>query len=266
MIEFLQKIPINGIVKGVCVFAKENAGPISTGAVALGIVTTFLLAAKAGSEAKDDCEEMKEELEVDELTFGEKFKASWKRFIPAVFMMLLTISCLVYTTNRMMKRYAALSAAYTMTENYLREYTESTKAITGPKKEQAIRDEANIKQAQKTPVNDRGIIETGHGDDLFFDAVITTRYFRSSLEQVKNVEKELAGIYNAEDELKLDEYTYRLGLGTRSSIGNYIGWRKTGKYDETSKFGLYYTSGIADTGEPYIIISQGANRLTDLTR
>jgi len=252
-------------VKGLCTFAKVNAGPISTVAVILGMVTAFSLAAKAGKEAAEDIEEAKEELEVEELTLGEKVKFTWKRFLPAVFVLLLTITSFVYTTRQMAKRYAALSAAYSLTESYLKDYMDATKEAAGQKKEQTIRDAANVKQAKKYPI-ERGVIETGYGDDLFFDEVITTRYFRSTLDHVQAAEKELASIYQAEDSITMDDYTFRMGLGTRSNNGNNLGWKKSGKLDETNKFFLYYTAAISDSGEPYIIISQGPNRMTDLMR
>ena len=264
-LDFLKKIPVGGIVKDLCVFAKANAGPISTVAVILGMVTAVALAAKAGNEAAEDIEEMKDELDTDELTFGEKFKAVWKRFIPTIFILALTITCLVYTSAKMAKRYAELSAAYGLTQTYLKDYMESTKEIAGPKKEQSIHDATNIKQAARAPIN-RGIVETGYGDDLFLDEVITTRFFRSSLEHVKMMERELADIYEAEDCITLGDYTFRMGLGARGNNCDSLGWKKSGKFDETSSFSLYYTSGISDKGEPYIIVSQGPNRLTDLTR
>ena len=264
MVELLRKIPIGGVVKNLSIFAQDNAGPITTGAVALGMVTAFILAAKAGSEASKDIEEMKDELETDELTAKEKFHACWKRFIPSVFMLVLTLTCFIYTTNRMIKRYAALSAAYSLTESYLKDYQEAARQTVGEKKEQSIRDKANLRQAERVPI-DRGIIETGYGDDLFFDEVITTRYFRSTLDHVKAMEKELAGIYESEDAITMDDYTLRMGLGARANNGNNLGWRKSGKFDETRSFNLYYTSGISESGEPYIIVSQGPNRMTDLT-
>ena len=255
---------INAIAKGVLSFAKDNAGPITTGAVVLGMVTAFVLSARAGEKAAEDFEEMKEELEVEELTFGEKVKASWKRFLPSVFVLLMTLTCFVYTTNRMMKRYAALSAAYSITENYLRDYIDETKRIAGPKKEQMIRDDVSIKQAERAPT-ERGIIETGYGDDLFYDAVITSRYFRSNMEHVKTVVRELNNQYQAEDELKVRDYTYGVGLAGFTNTSDYLGWRKTGHIDGTEKFSLYFTSSIYEpTGEPYIIINQDANWLTDL--
>lgn len=262
---FLKKIPAGGVVKDLCTFMKANAGPISTGAVVIGMVAAFILAAKAGNEAAEDIEEAKEEMDVDELTLGDKVRITWKRFLPSVFVLLLTITSFIYTTRQMAKRYAALSAAYSLTESYLKDYMEATKESAGQKKEQTIRDSANVKQAMKIPV-DRGIVETGYGDDLFFDGVITTRYFRSTLDRVQAVEKELASIYEAEDSITMDDYTFRLGLGAVANNGNSLGWKKSGNFDSTKSFDLYYTAAISDKGEPYIVISQGANRMTDLTR
>ena len=264
-LDLFRKIPIGGIISDLCHIAKANAGPISTGAVIIGMVTVFVLAAKAGNEAAEDIEEKKEELETDELTIGEKISATWKRFFPAVFILILTATCFVYTTKQMAKRYAVLSAAYSLRESYLKEYIAEAKQIAGPKKEQQIRDNANLKIAEKVPI-ERGIIETGYGDDLFFDEVITTKYFRSSLDHVKAMEKELSGIYESEDVLTMDDYTFRMGLGARANNGNNLGWKKSGEFDETRSFSLYYTSGINDRGEPYIIISQGPNRMTDLRK
>ena len=87
------------------------------------------------------------------------------------------------------------------------------------------------------------------------------------MEAVKNAEKELASIYQSEGELKIDEYTYMLGIGRYSSIGNYMGWRMTGKYDGTEKFEFDFSHGGHElTGEPYCAIYFYKNLPTDLRR
>lgn len=261
------KLPIGAVVRNIVTLAKANATPLSTGVVILGMISAVVLAAKAGKDSANDIEEAKEELQVEELTFKEKFHVTWKRYIPVILILGLSIACLVVNTNRMMKRYAALSTAYALSESYLKDYMEATKESVGTKKEQTIRDNVMNKQIREHPIDEeerRGIIDTGNGNTLFYDA-ITTRYFRSSMEKVKVAERDLAGIYATEDELKLDEYTYAIGLGAHSECGNYLGWRKTGKFDGTESFGFDYSSGLTDSGEPYVAIYHYRNRLVSLS-
>lgn len=260
----MSKLPIAAFTKQMMTFAKVHATPISTGAVIIGMISAVVLAVKAGKETAEDIEELKEELETEELSVKEVIKVSWKHFIPVVLILGLSIGCLVVTTNKMMKRYAALSTAYALTENYMKDYMAATSETVGAKKEQNIRDKAIEKQVARHPVAERGIVETGHGDTLFYDA-ITTRYFRSSMENVKKAEKHLAGIYQAEDMLRFSEYTYALGIGANCEFGDSLGWKKSGRLDLTDEFAFLYSSGLApDTGEPYVAIYH-LNQLTDIT-
>lgn len=255
---------VGSIAKQFLNFVNMNQTPISTGAVVIGIVSAVILAVKAGKESEEDILELQEELnEGEELTSKDIVKTVWKRFIPVILVTVLTISCLIVSTKHMMKRYAALSTAYAISENYLKDYMEATKDTVGEKKEQAIRDNAMEKQVARHPIAERGIVETGKGDDLFYDS-ITTRYFRTNMDSVRKAEKYLAGIYQTEGEVKLSEYTYSLGLGASSEIGDYIGWKQRGNGFPDS-YGFLYSSGLApDTGEPYCAIYH-LNLLTDLT-
>ena len=103
-------VPISTIAGNVISLAKTNTASFSTGAVIIGMISAVILAIKAGKEASEDIEEVKEEFETDELSFGEIVRVTWKRFLPVILILALTISCLVYSTNKMMKRYAALAA------------------------------------------------------------------------------------------------------------------------------------------------------------
>ena len=258
------KIPFGAAARGMLTLAKANATPISTAMVILGMVSAVVLAVKAGKESVEDIEEAKEELETDELTFGEIVRATWKRFLPVFLILGLSIACLVVNMNRMMKRYAALSTAYALSENYLRDYMETTKETVGAKKEQQIRDDVIDKPVKDHPFDkeaERGIVETGKGNTLFYDA-ITTRFFRSSMDKVKAAERDLAGIYATEDVVYLDDYTNALGLGKYSECGNYLGWQKTGKFDGSENLMFDYSSGLTASGEPYVAIYHYRNRLS----
>ncbi len=260
------KIPIGAIAKNVILFAKANATPIATGAVILGMVSAVVLAVKATKESVEDIEEVKEEYEVDELTPKEVVRVVWRRFIPVILILGLTIACLLVNTNRMVKRYAALSTAYALSESYVKDYMDATKETVGAKKEQDIRDHAIEKQVSRKPLDkdaaQRGIIERGHGDTLFYDT-LTTRYFHDSIEHVKEVERDLAGVYEAEDKLYADDYSRAL-LGITTHFEQ-MGWRKTGKIDGTHKFKLNYTSGLIENSmTPYAAIYRDNNPLVEL--
>ena len=223
------KIPIGEVVRNLVILAKANATPIATGAVIIGMVSAVVLAVKAGKESSEDIEEAKELLEVDQLTFKETIRAVWRRFIPVILILGLSIACLVVNTNRMMKRYAALSTAYALSESYLKDYMDSTKESVGTKKEQAIRDDVIEKKAKANPVSQRGIINTGYGDTLFYDALLN-KYFRSSMEKVRKNEERCADIYETEDVLTMETYAGIMELPS-PEYADYLGWKKTGNID-----------------------------------
>ncbi len=257
------KVPIGAIAKNLIALAKANATPIATGAVILGMVSAVVLAVKAGKESAEDIEEVKEEMEVDQLTPKEVIKVVWRRFIPVILILSLTIACLVVNTSRMMKRYAALSTAYALSESYLKDYIDATKENVGAKKEQTIRDSAVDKQVQRNKVDEsqRGIIETGTGTELFYDT-LTGRLFRDSIDHVQKVERKLSNMYESDDKLYADDYTKEL-LGIHTELEQ-MGWKKTGKIDGTHRFKFGYTHGMTNSMSSYIAIYIDNNHLTEI--
>ena len=56
---------------------------------------------------------------------------------------------------------------------------------------------------------------------LFYDP-ITTRYFRSSIEEIKKAKEKLVSICETKGDANLNDYIESLKIGSHSSIGDYI--------------------------------------------
>ena len=92
----------------------------------------------------------------------------------------------------------------------------------GKNKEREIRDEVAKDKIINNPVNNRGVILTGKGDTLCYDA-LTGRYFKSDIEQIRRAINELGRSMLNHMSITLNDVYYALGLET-TKIGEMIGW------------------------------------------
>ena len=183
---------LSSVARSIQTTLTEHSPEILTGLGITGMVTTTVLAVKATPKAlilirdaeiaKTDkqFEDGKKLDEIEpELTPVEVVKATWKCYIPAAITCGLSIACLVGASSVHLKRNAALTTAYMLSETALKEYKDSVVETIGERKEQAVRDNVAKHRVEEHPVSNNQVFVTGKGDTLCYD-MLTDRYFKSN--------------------------------------------------------------------------------------
>lgn len=206
-------------------FLNKHQPEILTGVGIAGMLTTTVLAVKATPKAIRLLETRKKELEVDKLTPVETVKTTWKCYIPATLTCVASTACLIGSSTVSVRRNAALTAAYKLSETALSEYKHAVVETIGEKKEHLIHDKIAEKQIEHNPIDKNSIIITEKGNTLCFDP-ISGRYFKSDIDKIRKSENNLNKqiLTNAFGEgASLNDFYDELGL-PRTDRGYEIGW------------------------------------------
>ena len=162
--------------------------------------------------------------ETDELTWVEIIKAGWKPYAPAIMTAVVGVACIVGGTRANARRNAALSAAYTVVEQTLNDYTAKTKEIVGEKKEKEIRDAIAEDELKKHPLSGCNVVRMPKcGKTLCYD-VRSREYFMSDYNTIKKVENDLNRRLRSEMFISLNEVYDEFGIVHDDELGDDIGW------------------------------------------
>lgn len=186
--------------------------------------------------------------QIDRLKPAEVVKVTWKCYIPAAVFTGLGIGLIVGGSTENVRRNTALVTAYTVSENALREYQKKVVETVGEAKEKVVRDAIAQDKIEATPVSGSEVVITEKGNTLCFDT-LSSRYFRSDIEKIKRVENNLNRQMRDDMYIALNDFYFELGLSP-IGIGDNIGWNINSGYID-----IYYSSHIADDGNPCIVLN-----------
>lgn len=210
-----------------------------------GMISAAVLAVKATPKALKLLEERKKEEKVDGLTAAETVKTVWKCYIPSVLTGAFSIFLIATANSINLKRNAAITAAYSLSETAFREYKNKVVETIGERKEEAVRDSVAKDRIQRAP--EQEVILTEKGNMLCYDT-LSGRYFKTDIEKLKASVNELNRQMRDEMFISLNEYYYELGLSP-TKIGDDLGWNIDKGYIELS-----FSSQLTDTQTPCLVI------------
>lgn len=212
-------------------FISRSSPTILIGLSVAGLVTTVILAVKATPKALLLIDETQEYM----MGEGKKYplvthtkleivKLTWRCYLPAAAMGIVTIACIIGANSINLRRNAALASVYSLTEATLKEYQAKVVETFGESKAKKIKNEIATDQLKKNPVVDETeLLLTGHGMTLCYD-IISGRYFRSDIESIRKVQNELNNqLLGGDMYLSLNDLYYALGL-PNIKIGDELGW------------------------------------------
>lgn len=247
----MNKPNITGIIDSAKKTITAHSPEILTGLGIAGMLTTTILAVGATPKALRLIEEKKNELECkDKLPPIETFKATWKCYIPAAVTAVASTACLIGASSVSLRRNAALTAAYKLSETALTEYRDKVVETVGEKKERLIRDKVDKERIESSPVNENDVIQTGVGKSLCYD-YYSGRYFQSDIEflrrAINNINKGM--IHDPFGYASLNDLYSEIGIpGT--ALGEIMGWNVSrGLIKED------FGSQIASDGRPCIVMA-----------
>jgi hypothetical protein len=212
-------------------FISDNATGILTAGGVVGVVTTSVLTARATFKASTILEvEMQRRIATEmqepedrepKMTTPEKVKMVWPHYIPPALSGGVTIAAIIMANRMNAQRIAALAAAYSISENRLKEFQKKVEAkLTGPKNQQ-IHDEIAQDRINANPPNREVIILDGK-NVLCYD-LFSGRYFNSTMQEIKAAELSTnAEIYN-HDYASLSYFYDELEIAP-TGYSDLVGW------------------------------------------
>lgn len=229
--------------------AKRNAPVISLVIAGVSFVGATISAIKATSVSVRQIDKATEE-KGEKLSAKEIIKACGKNYIPTALATATGVTALVIGGRGYHTRYKSVAALLAATETSKKQLEEVVLEKFGEKKFEEVQNEVAKKQLETDPVSKSSVYSTGKGTTLCKDS-LSGRYFRCDIEQIKR------GL-NAFNErllkcecLDYNELFYCIDPRMEEiSFGGDVGWNI-----RDGLLTLHYTTQLADTGEPCLVIS-----------
>lgn len=241
---------INGIIKSVGAMASKHSPELLTAFGIASMFTGVVMAVHATPKAIDIIKAREEE-KGGALSKPEVVAAAWKPYIPTAVFCAVAVICFVGANAISKNRCAALTAAYTLSETALREYTQEVKEAVGEKKEQEIHTKVIQKRINKTPVDEDTITCEGALTDpdnertRCYDA-FTGEYFWSDRAKIDRAVNDINRMMLTEDWVSMNDFYDSLGR-ERTKLGDLLGWsNRRGLSSVTAR----YSSHLAPNGRP----------------
>lgn len=211
-------------------FTIDNSPSILAAFGATGTLTTAYLTGKATLRAAEVVKREQERInpshrdDYDELvmTNQDVVKLVWKLYIPAAASATVTIAAIIGSSQISNRRATAMAAAFSALDQGFSEYKEKIVEKIGETKERAYRDEIAQDRVTKNPPNENVVIITDDGDVLCYDH-FTGRYFKSSMEKLKQAENEINHTILHQDYASVSDFYDLIGLPA-TSYSEEVGW------------------------------------------
>ena len=245
----MKKINLSEITKNMKNAVSKHTPEILTGFGIAGMFTTTILAVKATPKAIKLIEAEKKESNKEKLTVIETVKTTWKCYIPAGTIALVSTGCLIGASSVNLRRNAVLATAYKIAENTHKEYREKVIETIGEKKEKVINDNIMKDKMDKNPVDHSTVIITDKGNTLCYDA-LSGRYFKSDIDKIKKVENELNRRMRNDNYISLNEFYDEIGLEHINPLGDDLGWNIDRGYID-----IQFSPQLTPNDEPCVAIN-----------
>lgn len=212
---------------------KENAPALLAGIALIGVVTTGILAFKAGLKANDILKNQKEELDMvdpeDKEAIKQVKKETIKKIVPVVsapiLMGVTTSACVLGGHHVSQKRLAVLSAAYSVAEKSVTDLNQKMVDILGEGKAKTIKDAVTkdkFKSMEKDGNIGEKIVVTGNGDVPCID-LYTGQPFYSNADKIRRAINELSSECGSNMYVELNDLYEKLRIPIRP-VGRDFGW------------------------------------------
>lgn len=157
---------------------------------------------------------------------SETFKMTWLCYLPAGISAFFSIAAIIASNSINQKRLAAMSILLSSAETALSKYEDKVTSMFGKAKADKIKSEiANDMLPSHTP-DDSSIVNTKHGDTLFFDRVRGLA-FRSSMEYILQQQNDFNAdlLSDGGGDASLNDWYYMLGLDS-AELADVVGFTK----------------------------------------
>lgn len=255
---------LKGLFGQAMTYVNKNSPMFLTGLGVVGVVTTGVMAYKAGPKAHQIMLDYRKDKELIDPDDKETKRIVTKEaavklapvILPPIAMGILTCVCIISSHKISMKRVAVLSAAYNLADNKLKDYQKKVFETVGEMKNNQIKESIAKEHLDNTNTHVPAII-TGYGDMPCLDGYTGTK-FLGSQDKINKVilklSKEIAELKKREDEpfIELWELYYELGIEEQPPFSRDFGWY----YDDLQDDGTLpiYTTAILKDGIAYVVM------------
>ena len=232
-------------------FTIDNSPFLLTVVGAIGIAGTAFLSGRAGFKAAQILQEKREFYNLHReagqpmhtFTRKEMLALTWKAYVPACGVGLVTLGAVVGSNHISTSRSAALATAFTISQEAAEKYKAKVIEKLGDVKEKAVVDAVATEEIKDNPPSDSNVIivSNGAGRQLFQDSM-SGRYFEIEAESVNQAVNELNRQVLAHDYATLTEFYELLGLA-KTEMSDEVGWHSGDLLD------VYFAPVIHDNGK-----------------
>ena len=172
---------------------RRNSTKILAGVGITGYFVTSIFSIRAYKECERRIEQRKEELGMDKLTTAETIKVCWKPAILPILSFTTSSICIIGAQNILLKKNAALLAAYKASETTLAEFKKQTKTTVGEEAYKKIQDKVTEKQIEQVEIpNKKTYLDDER--ELYYDGTYGGYFYATELEVYKAFEETRADI------------------------------------------------------------------------
>ena len=246
------------LLKAGKLMVSNNLPNILKGIAIAGVGTTAILAGKGALEADKYLRETEDPEDLECMTLKDKFKKTYKFYIPAFATGTMTVACMLGSDHMRVKKIATITTVATTAEKALIDNRNKIEELFGEKGLRKLDEKLNEEHAATYFNNLDDVYETGHGHVLCCEGYLTGKKFRANPEWVYKCVNDFNAELNAGAALSFNNFLEMLipSIDFRSlpSHGEELGFNLeiNGRLMELS-----VDSGVLpDTKEPYLIFTQ----------
>lgn len=249
---------MKSLLDSALIFGKKNLPEILTAVSVIGLVSTSVLAFKAGKKVDEVIKEKKQDLaDVDPEDKEAKRTVMWEAakeitpiIAPPVILGGVTIACILGSNRVSNKRLVIMSAAYSMSESAFKELNDKVEETIGKKKTRDIKD-AIIKDK----VDNMEIKHVpGDGNVICLDEY-SGRTFRSTYQEIQSACNQLVYMAMGDMYVSLNDFYTILDNDDLPCIplGEDFGWNVDDFGGGTCPIKM--TSTLSKTGIPILVLT-----------
>ena len=203
---------------------KINGQRVATFSGLVLFIGTVAEAVRATYKSSNKIKQYKEENKLDKVPFKTVFKLVWKNYIPTA-LGLTASSTLIIVGDRLgEKRCMGLMAAYTASENTIKELANKTKEVVGEDTYKKIEDKIAEEKIDKVAEQTNNVVVTG-ADQIIIEP-ITNQKFLGTWNNVLSIQNRLnkqCVLEGYGSTIPFNNWLYEFGLNS-CDIGDEIGW------------------------------------------
>jgi Family of unknown function (DUF6353) len=238
----------------------DNAPTILTSLGVTGLVTTAVLTGQASFKAAKVLERYDYEagLAADSLPrLKQQVPLVWKYFVPAVGTGAFAVTCIIAANRIQTRRAAALASAYTLSQEFFKEYKGKVLEKLGDKEEQEITDAVAQDRANRAEFKSTEVVVI-NGQSLCFDTY-TGRYFTSDMETIRAAVNDINFQINSSYFASLSDFYFMIGLDAVQESDD-LGW------NADKQLAVSYSTILGPGNQPSLAITFDVYPIRDYHR